>query len=116
MHTNGRITGDVAVTLRCMKWATCLVPLALTACAKRYAVEGVVIRVDAAQRTMLVSHRAIAGYMPAMTMPFQVARKEDLSRLAPGTRLDFQLRVGKHQSLARNLKPRMTKLEGINGE
>jgi len=104
------------VTLGQVKWATCLLPLALTACAKRYAVEGLVIRVDPAQRTMLVSHRAIAGYMPAMTMPFKVAPEEDLSKVAPGTRLDFQLRVGKRESIARKLKPRTTRLEGLNGE
>jgi protein SCO1/2 len=85
-------------------------------CAKRYPVEGLVIRVDPAQRVMLVSHRAIKGYMPAMTMPFHVAPKEDLGKVAPGTRVGFQLRVGRHESIAVNLKPRVTKLEGVNGE
>ena len=65
---------------------------------------------------MLVSHRPIAGYMPAMTMPFRVAAKEDLSGLAPGARVEFELRVGKHESAARKLKPRVTRLEGLGGE
>ena len=44
-----------------LKWAICLLSLVLIGCAKRYAVEGLVIRVDPAQRSMLVSHRAIRG-------------------------------------------------------
>src|SRR5258706_14641021 len=40
----------------------------------------------------------------------------ELRMLKPGSRLDFQLRVGKPESIARKLKPRTTRLEGINGE
>ncbi len=78
--------------------------------------EGLVVKVDPANRIILVSHRPIGHYMPPMTMPFHVAAHEDLTRLTPGTRLDFDLRVGKHQSEARNLKPRITHLEGIDGK
>ena len=100
-----------------VKWIACLPALAAAVgCARRYPVEGLVIRVDPEQRTMLVSHRAIKGYMPGMTMPFHVAPKEDIAKLTPGTRLNFELRVDKHTSVARKLKPRVTRLEGINGE
>jgi protein SCO1 len=54
--------------------------------------------------------------MPGMAMPFHVAPREDMSKLTPGTRLNFDLRITKHSSLAQNLKPRVTKLEGINGQ
>ncbi|HLX42801.1 MAG TPA: SCO family protein [Bryobacteraceae bacterium] len=85
-------------------------------CAKRYRVEGLIVHVDSAQRTILVSHRPIEHYMPPMTMPFHVAPKEDLTGLAPGARISFDLRVGKHASEARNLKPRVTRLEGTDGK
>lgn len=90
--------------------------LALTGCAKHYKVEGLVVKTDTAQRTILVSHRPIEGYMPAMTMPFHVAPHEDLSKLSPGTRLNFDLRIGKKESLASHLKPRISKLEADGKE
>jgi protein SCO1 len=93
-----------------------LLLLTLTACAHTHHVEGLVIQTDPARRTILVSHRPIKNYMPGMTMPFHVAPHEDISKLTPGTRLNFDLRVTKHESLAVHLKPRVTKLEGINGE
>lgn len=90
--------------------------IALTGCARHYRVEGLVVQTDPAQRTILVSHRPIKNYMPAMTMSFHVGPHEDLSKLTPGTRLNFELRITKHASLAEHLKPRVTRLEGINGE
>jgi protein SCO1/2 len=88
----------------------------MASCAKRYHVEGLVIQVDQTKRTILVSHRPIGRYMPPMTMGFHVAGREDMTKLAPGTRLDFELRVGKHESVARNLKPRVTRLQGTDGK
>jgi protein SCO1 len=85
-------------------------------CAKHYRVEGLIVQVDPAQRTILVSHRPIEHFMPPMTMPFHVAAQEDLTQLAPGTRVNFDLRVGKQESLARNLKPRVTRIEGTDGK
>jgi protein SCO1/2 len=54
-----------------------------------------VLRVDPAAQTMLVSHHDIPGYMPAMTMPFQVARAADLDGLRPGARIEFRLAGGR---------------------
>jgi protein SCO1/2 len=92
-----------------------LLCLACGGCAKHYRVQGIVLQNDPAARTVLVSHRPIDGYMPAMTMAFHVAPKENVSALAPGTRLDFDLRVSKHTTIAQNLKPRVAKLEA-NGQ
>ncbi len=88
---------------------------ALTGCAKHYKVEGLVIETnlgaDKAQRTMLVSHRPIKGFMGAMAMPFRVAPKEDVSKLTPGTRVAFDLRVGKHGSVATGVRILETKVD-----
>jgi protein SCO1 len=86
-----------------------------TGCVKRYKLEGLVLQVDPSARTILLSHRPIDNYMPAMTMPFHVAPHEDLSTLAPGTRVSFDLQVGTHASIAKNLKPKVVKLEA-NGK
>ena len=87
--------------------------LVFSGCAKRYPVEGLVLRVDPAARTMLVSHREVKGYMPAMAMPFSVERAADLSGLRPGSRVTFELRVNKAASVARNVRVEQPNLTGI---
>lgn len=72
--------------------------------AKSYPVDGIVVAVDPAAQTILVSHRAIAGYMPAMMMPFRVAEPSELQPLYPGARVEFQLEIGKEHSLARHVR------------
>jgi protein SCO1/2 len=94
----------------------CIAGFSIAACARHYHVEGLVIQVDQQKRTILVSHRPIEHYMPPMTMPFHVAPREDLAKLTPGTRVNFDLQVGKHDSLARNLKPHSTQLQAADGE
>jgi protein SCO1 len=73
--------------------------------AKTYAVDGIVVAVDAAAHTMLISHRAIAHYMPAMLMPFRADNAAELSALHPGARIAFDLAVTKGRSVARNIRP-----------
>ena len=57
----------------------------------RHAVRGLVLRVDAANRTVVVSHDAIPGVMPAMAMPFEVRNARDLSGVTPGAVVAFTL-------------------------
>src|SRR5580765_7572854 len=73
--------------------------------AKTYAVDGIVVAVDAGTRTMLVSHRAIGHYMPAMLMPFHAENAAELAALHPGARIAFELSVTKGESVARNIRP-----------
>jgi len=84
----------------------------LAGCAHRYRVEGLVLAVDPTNRTILVSHRPIEKYMPAMTMQFAVAPHENLSRVAPGARVDFEL----HNSKARKLRVQRTELQNVQVE
>jgi len=82
----------------------CLLILAAAAAfAKTYPVDGIVLALDPAARTMLVSHRPIARYMPAMVMPFRVEPPGDLASLYPGARVQFDLVVSNRRSLARNV-------------
>src|SRR5262249_26125862 len=53
---------------------------------------------------MLVSHRPIANYMPAMVMPFRVAAASELAPLQPGARISFRLDVAKDHSVAREIR------------
>jgi protein SCO1 len=78
--------------------------LLLLLLAHRYSVEGLVVETIPAQRQIVVAHRPIDNYMPAMTMPFRVGPEVDLEELAPGTRVGFELNVGKHASVARRVR------------
>ena len=81
-----------------------LVPLILCACARRYRVEGLVLDVSQQQRTIIVSHRAIPGYMGAMAMPFQVRQARDVLGLQPGDSVEFQLVVKGRSSHAEKVR------------
>jgi protein SCO1/2 len=78
--------------------------LLLLLLAHLYPVEGIVVETIPEQRQMVVAHRPIDNYMPAMTMPFRVGREVDLNRLTPGTRVEFELNVGKKASTARKVR------------
>lgn len=80
-----------------------LILSAVTLAAKSYPVDGIVVAVDSTARTMLVAHRPIDGYMPAMMMSFRVADAGELHDLYPGVRVEFQLEVGRDHSIARNV-------------
>lgn len=90
-----------------------LAALALTACVRRYRVEGLVVQVEPARGTMLVSHRAVRGYMPAMVMPFRVETASELSDLSPGDRIAFELRVRKDGAVARDISKSSGGLDGV---
>jgi protein SCO1 len=78
--------------------------LAVPLLATTYSVDGIVVAVDSGARTILVSHRAIAHYMPAMLMPFRAENAAELAPLHPGARIEFELSVTKDGSVARNIR------------
>jgi protein SCO1/2 len=77
---------------------------AATLAARTYSVDGVVVAVDPAARTMLISHRPIAKYMPAMLMPFHVADARELSGIHPGARVQFDLTISRDHSVASHVR------------
>ena len=72
----------------------------------RYPVSGMVLRVDPASRTFVVSHAAIAGFMDAMTMPFEVRDAGMLKGLVPGAIVEFTLLVGHDAAYADRIRVR----------
>jgi protein SCO1/2 len=78
--------------------------VALPLLARNYSVDGVVVAVDSTARTMLVSHRAIGKYMPAMMMPFRVESSAELAGVHPGSRVQFELVVNRDRSVARSVQ------------
>jgi protein SCO1 len=75
----------------------------LGSCARHFHAQGIVLAVDQPNRTVTISHRAIPGYMEAMTMPFHVEAARDLEKLTPGSRIDFQLKVTRGAVTARHI-------------
>ena len=88
-----------------MRAAALSLSLVTSLAAKSYSVDGIVVALDPVARTMLVSHRPIGHYMPAMAMPFQVEDGTELKPLHPGMRIRFELVVGRHRSFARKIEP-----------
>ena len=60
---------------------------------KRYLIKGKVVAVDKTDRTATIAHEDIAGYMPAMTMPFKIKNDADLEMLKPGDQVTGTLVV-----------------------
>lgn len=58
-----------------------------------------VVRAPYADGTVSIQHEAIPGFMPAMTMPFNVAAA-DGKVLVAGDRVEFEFRVSRDQSRA----------------
>jgi len=58
-----------------------------------FQVKGVVINVKPNEKSVEVKHEEIPGYMPAMTMPFEVKDTNELAGLAPGDSILFRMLV-----------------------
>lgn len=72
----------------------------LAAGAKHDRGEGLVLAVDPAAKTITISHREIAGLMPAMVMEFPLGRGEKLVGIEPGARISFELVAGARYAVA----------------
>ena len=57
----------------------------------RHAMSGMVLQIDVARRSVIISHDPVAGVMPAMTMPFEVRDAQEMSGLVPGAIVSFTL-------------------------
>ncbi len=75
-------------TVEWMAWRALLLStlLAIAACARgqEYELRGQVLAVDRDRQQITVKHEDIQGFMPAMTMPFRVGDREQLSARVPG--------------------------------
>jgi protein SCO1/2 len=77
---------------RAAPWIVCLLLACGLSAEQDYEVTGRVEGVDAANRQVTIAHDPIPGFMPAMTMNFDVASGELLEGVEPGARVHFHLR------------------------
>jgi protein SCO1/2 len=87
--------------------------LFLCSCARHFHAQGIVLAIDRPNQTLTISHRAIPGYMEAMSMPFHVEAARDLEHLTPGSRIDFQLKVTRGAVIARHVHFEQAAVDGI---
>ena len=69
-----------------------------------YTINGMVLRVDPARRSFLVSHDAVPGLMAAMTMSFDVRDAKELTGVQPGNAVTFTLAVGQQSMRAERVR------------
>jgi protein SCO1 len=72
--------------------------LAVTACSgtadrRTFTLQGQVQSLDVPRKLVVVKHEEIKGFMPAMTMPYEVEDPKALDTLAPGDLIDARLVV-----------------------
>ena len=65
---------------------------------QRFQSSGLVVDVDKAHQTLVVSHNSIPGFMDAMVMPFHVREPQALDHVRPAMMIDFTLVVTKTAS------------------
>jgi protein SCO1 len=58
-----------------------------------FQVKGVVLAVNPADKSVRIKHEEVPGYMPAMTMPFDVKDTNELAGIEPGDPVSFRLLV-----------------------
>lgn len=58
-----------------------------------YSVKGVIQRIESSDRTLVVKHEAIPGYMEAMVMPFEVRNAPEMEGLEIGDEISFTMVV-----------------------
>jgi protein SCO1 len=68
-----------------------------------YAVKGIVLKVDKAHRTLVVSCQRIPGYMDAMVMPFSVHQAKELEGIVPGAAIEFTLAADERAAYAEDI-------------
>jgi protein SCO1/2 len=83
-------------------------PAAPDQAANEHAAKGIVLKVDAAHKSLIVSCEAIPNYMDAMEMPFAVRDSAALADLKPGTAVSFTIVARGKDLFAENIRVRAT--------
>ena len=88
--------------------ALLLAALAATACGgparREYSLQGQVLSVSEDRKEANIKHEAIAGFMPAMTMPYKARDAEEFSGLQPGDLINATLVLISNDAYLENVK------------
>jgi protein SCO1/2 len=70
----------------------------------RHSIQGILVQVNPARQSIVVSCDAVPGYMDAMVMPFTVRGPANFKSLVPGATVRFDMLESKNQSFAEHLQ------------
>jgi protein SCO1/2 len=105
----GRLRAVWVAALSCAAMVSILTsggPAGAQVAAREYRVSGMVLRVDGADKRVIVSHERIPDFMEGMTMPFAVRDSRELDGLVPGAIVEFTLVVTPDSSYAKSFQVR----------
>lgn len=80
-------------------------PLESTNVLRSFLARGLVRELPADGQTVVVRHEAIPGFMPKMTMAFNVRDKNELRGLRPGDAITFSVKATEEDSWIENIRP-----------
>ncbi len=72
-----------------------------------FSVRGLIKSVRPEERTAVIQHETIPGYMEAMTMPFRVRDASELRTISPGDAVEFRFHVTSEESWMDQVKVRV---------
>ena len=108
------MTGSTKTNQRCKRFlyvAALVLSLAAAAChqagqsgVRRYHLSGTVVQVDKVQNRLVVDHKAIPGFMAAMTMPYKVRDAKEFADLKPGDLINSTLVVVSNDAYLKDVK------------
>lgn len=75
-----------------------------SAVVRTYAAKGVVKELKADGKTVVIQHEEVVGYMPAMTMPFEVRDTNELRGVQQGDSISFQIRASSKDAWIEQLR------------
>jgi protein SCO1/2 len=81
---------------------------------KVYPAKGVVVELTPGKHEVTIQHEAIAGYMSAMTMPFDVKDTNELSGLAKGDAVSFRVVVSKNEGWVDQIQKTGAKMNAVS--
>lgn len=74
---------------------------------RSFQTRGVIVSIPAGASTVVIRHEAIAGFMPSMTMEFNVRKTNELHRLRPGDLVVFQITSTDDESWVESIRRTM---------
>ncbi|HEX7861984.1 MAG TPA: SCO family protein [Verrucomicrobiae bacterium] len=69
-----------------------------------FEVRGVVTKIEAAEKKVVIKHEEIPNYMPAMTMPFDVKNTNELAGISTNDQVSFKMIVTDDDGWIENIK------------
>ena len=83
-------------------------PLDSTNLTRSFLARGIVRTLGSDGKTVVVRHEDIPGFMPKMTMEFDVRATNELTGLKPGDAITFSVRATEEESWIENIRPATT--------